>query len=109
MKHYDDSIPTALMDLFPEIGLDRMQFSHCMFRFNCFCSFFSSFYLLLILFLSSFDPLFIFFLTLLAGPWRYEENRRQFFEDYAKSSGFDPLLAHNWYKQPVGRILSAKV
>ena len=41
--------------------------------------------------------------------WGKMENRRQFFEKYAKQNRFDPLIAANWYLQFKGNILSAKV
>jgi len=31
------------------------------------------------------------------NPWRHSSNRRAFFEEYAKRSGFDPLVPDNWY------------
>lgn len=32
-----------------------------------------------------------------AAFWTKPENRRLFFDEFAKSRGFDPLLASNWY------------
>lgn len=37
------------------------------------------------------------------------ENRKKFFEGYAKENGFDPYVAENWYTQTSGRIRSVKV
>eukprot|EP00026_Physarum_polycephalum_P001051 Phypoly_transcript_01052.p1 GENE.Phypoly_transcript_01052~~Phypoly_transcript_01052.p1 ORF type:complete len:797 (-),score=76.09 Phypoly_transcript_01052:124-2514(-) len=36
------------------------------------------------------------------------ENRRKFFEDYAKTHKFNPLLPQNWYKQPITSIMTTK-
>jgi hypothetical protein len=41
--------------------------------------------------------------------WKLAENRRRFFENFAKTNGFDPLIAEAWYSQPSEKILSAKV
>ena len=37
------------------------------------------------------------------------ENRRSFFETYAKTMGFDPLNPSKWYLQPLDNILATKV
>lgn len=37
------------------------------------------------------------------------ENRRVFFEKYAKQHNFDPRKAENWYSQPKERIMVQKV
>eukprot|EP00026_Physarum_polycephalum_P001724 Phypoly_transcript_01726.p1 GENE.Phypoly_transcript_01726~~Phypoly_transcript_01726.p1 ORF type:complete len:978 (+),score=124.21 Phypoly_transcript_01726:128-3061(+) len=36
------------------------------------------------------------------------ENRKRFFELYAKENGFNPLVAHNWYLQTREKIMSSK-
>jgi hypothetical protein len=36
-------------------------------------------------------------------------NRRKFFEDYAKENGFDSLVAADWYSQAKELIWDAKV
>ena len=41
--------------------------------------------------------------------WTRVENRRSFFESYAKESGFDPLVAENWYSESKQKIMFAKV
>lgn len=41
--------------------------------------------------------------------WGKIENRRKFFEDYAKEKGFDPLVPHNWYRLPRSDIADIKV
>lgn len=37
------------------------------------------------------------------------ENRRGFFEKYARDNHFDPYSPENWYHQPFSRILTMKV
>ena len=37
------------------------------------------------------------------------QQRRQFFETYAKANGFDPLVATNWYLQSKEDIMNRKV
>jgi hypothetical protein len=41
--------------------------------------------------------------------WGKIENRRKFFEQYAKQNGFDPLIPTNWYVQFKHNILATKV
>lgn len=41
--------------------------------------------------------------------WHKRENRRKFFEDYAKEQGFDPLLPQHWYSHPISNLLAVKV
>jgi hypothetical protein len=36
-------------------------------------------------------------------------NQRKFFENYAKQHGFDPLKPENWYTQPRKNIMSTTV
>jgi len=40
--------------------------------------------------------------------WQQKENRRKFFENYAKSKGFDPLNPEEWYDQHVSEIMEQK-
>jgi hypothetical protein len=40
--------------------------------------------------------------------WEELKNRRKFFEEYAKQTGFDPLVPANWYNQTRERIMSFK-
>lgn len=37
------------------------------------------------------------------------ENRRKFFENYARKKGFDPLVAENWYSEPIHHIMASPV
>lgn len=41
--------------------------------------------------------------------WKKEENRREFFENYAAENGIDPLLPDHWFSQPREKILAFKV
>lgn len=53
--------------------------------------------------------LFYFILTSELAHWNSKENRRAFFEKYAKDHDFDPLVPSNWYSHPIKRIMSQKV
>ena len=78
----------ALLDLFPNIGLDRTRFTaECM----------TSTILLAV---------FSCYLLFSKATW---VDRRRIFENYADVHGFDPLNPENWYLQPKERILSFKV
>ena len=48
-------------------------------------------------------------LIFVVAVWQDIANRRQFFEKYAKTNGFDPLVPENWYYQSRRKILEAKV
>ena len=41
--------------------------------------------------------------------WHATEKRRKFFEEYAKSKGFDPLNPANWYEHSQNQIYNDKV
>eukprot|EP00026_Physarum_polycephalum_P002270 Phypoly_transcript_02276.p1 GENE.Phypoly_transcript_02276~~Phypoly_transcript_02276.p1 ORF type:complete len:794 (+),score=74.23 Phypoly_transcript_02276:119-2500(+) len=68
--YHSNSVSKALLDLFPEIGLDKLRLKS----------------------------------TIL---WN-AVNRRKFFEDFAKSHAFDPLLASNWYSHSQKHIAQQK-
>jgi hypothetical protein len=38
--------------------------------------------------------------TFFPASWQDIGNRRQFFENFAKENGFDPLIPENWYLPP---------
>jgi len=67
LSHHNNSVPKALVDLYPDIGLEIIKFN-------------------------------------LSTKWHSEENRREFFEMYAKENGFDPLVPKNWYLQNAAKI-----
>jgi hypothetical protein len=82
----------ALIELLPELKLESHKFKQCTILF----------YLLFFLFFSK-----LIFLS--SAPWSDRENRREFFEKYAQSCGFDPLVPENWYSVPKQTILALKV
>ena len=41
--------------------------------------------------------------------WSKSENRRSFFENYAKANNFDPNVPENWYIQTLEHILASNV
>ena len=41
--------------------------------------------------------------------WSSPKDGREFFEEYAKKSGFDPLVPENWYIQKKKHIMTIKV
>lgn len=45
----------------------------------------------------------------LALYWKYDENRKKFFEKFAKNHKFDPLLAENWYNISALEVKKAMV
>ena len=51
----------------------------------------------------------VMFICVLGNYWLPEENRRMFFLNFAKSRGFDPLVAKNWYPFTNNDIHEAKV
>lgn len=48
-------------------------------------------------------------LLIILVMWREEENRKKFFEWYAKKNEFDPLVPDNWYRVSIESIMSFKV
>jgi hypothetical protein len=50
-----------------------------------------------------------FFITNIWQEWDNVENRRKFFEKYAKDRGFDPLNPENWYLQTSQSVRFTKV
>jgi hypothetical protein len=44
-----------------------------------------------------------------ADTWCKQKNRRRFFENFAKTNGFDPLLPDNWYLQDSKKIMKIRV
>lgn len=92
LAYHKGSVSQALMDLFPNIPWIKTKlFYKCM---------------LLSIFINIIILLVINMLN--AANWS-DRMRRQFFEDYAKSHSFDPLVSNNWYNQPLERITFTKV
>eukprot|EP00026_Physarum_polycephalum_P001621 Phypoly_transcript_01623.p1 GENE.Phypoly_transcript_01623~~Phypoly_transcript_01623.p1 ORF type:complete len:1048 (-),score=160.89 Phypoly_transcript_01623:116-2998(-) len=71
LSYHNGSLHQALLDLFPEIGLNKSRFQD-------------------------------------KHSWHRAASRRKFFENYAKSQAFDPLVPQNWYKHPIDKILAVK-
>lgn len=80
----------ALLDLFPNIGLDKARFI-------------SKSILLII------NWLIVLLIRQFEDAWHEEDNRRKFFEDYAAKNGFDPLDPNEWYKQSIDKLTATKV
>lgn len=112
------------MDLFPEIGLDISKFHHqriILFFIYFFKNISFIFFLFIFSFLFLFSLCFSFFVSSFFFPfsflsfltlldvWKEKENRRKFFEHYARDTGFDPLVASNWYNQPREQIKALRV
>eukprot|EP00026_Physarum_polycephalum_P005354 Phypoly_transcript_05386.p1 GENE.Phypoly_transcript_05386~~Phypoly_transcript_05386.p1 ORF type:complete len:586 (+),score=95.25 Phypoly_transcript_05386:3-1760(+) len=70
LHYYKGSLANALLDLFPNIGL---------------------------------DPMLLHFQT-----WRQKESRRFFFVNFSQKKEFDPLIAANWYRQSLDKIMQEK-
>lgn len=93
MAYHSGSVTKALLDLFPNINFDPsklppriifLQFIICLpFDNKCIYCYF-------------------------VGAYSVAE-RRKFFEDFAHSNSFDPLLAENWYSIPRDKILEVEV
>src|SRR3978361_633346 len=82
--YHKHSVAKALLDLFPNIGLDKTKFQtkrNCMPRIYLFLFF----YLPICLFL------------IFPAHYSNRSNRRKAFEDYAYKNGFDPRTPENWY------------
>jgi hypothetical protein len=87
MSFYSRSVAKALLDIFPEIGMDKAKIhAQCMSCAGVWCIFL----------LSNADS-------------RHNISiKRKFFENYAKDHGFDPLMAANWYTH-APKLLDTKV
>eukprot|EP00026_Physarum_polycephalum_P002957 Phypoly_transcript_02966.p1 GENE.Phypoly_transcript_02966~~Phypoly_transcript_02966.p1 ORF type:complete len:695 (+),score=87.59 Phypoly_transcript_02966:171-2087(+) len=42
------------------------------------------------------------------GYWSYMNNRKEFFDSYARENNFDPLIPSNWYKLPSLNVFKAR-
>ena len=100
--YHDGSFRKALLDLFPNIGLERSKFQkiRCMLPslslslFPCSCLF---------------RPPLLFVIVFVIDAWSKPEVRRRMLEQYARKNKFDPLVADNWYMQCALRIQLSKV
>ena len=98
---YTRSLSKALLDIFPNIGLDRS-----LFNFRPRISLTPSFYFILLIIPSS-SLLFFFFTS--ENFWQEKGNMRKFFDSIARSKKFNPLTADNWYKLTSRNVLQVKV
>ena len=90
----------ALIEVYPDIGLDSLLF-------HSYRGFFSL--PLSPLYLLHFSHLSALLFSTSGSDWRNKARRKQFFDDYAKTNGFDSNIADNWYTVSFARILSTKV
>lgn len=91
LELYNRELIDALVDLFPNIGLDPCKFAEP--------SILSLYYTLQ----HTYDIL---------GKknyWDSKDNRRKFFEEFAKSNNFDPLSSEQWNSISKSQILQLKV
>ena len=80
ISHYDNSLSKALVDLFPDIGMEEIKFQVPG------MSLYTHYY----------SPLSKHILE-----WRDITTRRRFFEDYASKHGIDPTNLDDWYTSPL--------
>ena len=106
LAYHRKSFIRAIVNLYPNIGLDRTKFSilPCMsnssFSLPTLCSPSLSALVkcsLLICWLYS------------AGYWSDARNRRHFFDTLAHKHNFDPLLRNNWYQMSKDSFQDNKV
>jgi hypothetical protein len=103
LAFYRSSVPTALISLFPDIGLDASQFT------SITSSTVVTHYPLLTLYITTKQDEGKCIINLFLDSWRSVGSRRNFFVNYAKANGFDPLVADNWYTHSRSRIETVKV
>lgn len=91
LYYHSNSVTKALADLFPDIGLDILKFrSSITHKFSSIICF-----------------ILIYFLV---GSFGSKDQRREFFENYAKDNGFNSTIAENWYSQQVlNNLMHVKV
>ena len=96
---------SALVDIYPSIGLDKKKITPISMCISLPLLFFS--YSALLSHLSLLPFLLI---TLLGKEyWSYAINRRYFFDTYAKANNFDPLFPINWYNVTYDSLATRKV
>ena len=102
ISYHQHSASQALIDLFPDVPLERSKFSRQSITNK-----------IHLLFSSPLDfPRLLFFLLVhmfILDYWDDVANRKRFFEDYAVSNGFDSLQPEQWYSQPRWKIMASKV
>lgn len=93
--YYHKNIANALIELFPNIGFDKLSLQ------NWQCNFIILYY-----FASNFFTYKIYSFIAHTGNLK---NQKIFFEKFARERGFDPLIADNWYSQKRREIINQKV
>lgn len=86
----------AVIDSFPDIGLEERKFTHI-----------TSILFFLLTFVISISKLN--FINYFEGPYWSGKTRKNFFLAYARKHSFDPLVAKNWYSVSVDDILKFQV
>lgn len=85
LNHYDGYLCNALLDCYPNIGLLLKFFkSNSLIRFH---------------------HVYIY----KGNPWSDRKDRKQYFGEVARSRGFDPLVAENWYSVSYDQLLRVQV
>ena len=119
MIYYTDgNYSKALAGAYPEVTFDKAKFhwsqdpfsckSHLLHIFFtsssfCFCFCFCfCLYLFVYIFLFLVNDSFV-------ATWKNRVYRKSFFDKFAKSQGFDPLVAKNWYNVTLSQIKQQKV
>ena len=92
----------ALMDLFPDIQLDRGKFQ---FLPGMSIHPYPFPLLLFLLFITASSTYFV----AIENFWKSAENRRRFFTRFAREKKFDPLKPGNWYSIRPSSIKAATV
>lgn len=93
MSYYQDNRTAALTQLFPELEFDETKFVNLWSM-----------------------PIYYYFVIVIKSLTHYSENyyadavnRKKIFDKFAKSRGFDPLVAENWYSITSEDILPFRV
>ena len=106
---YHKNLAQALVDLFPEIGLEKQRFGEqCMSPLTLSINFkYINIYMIL-----NYNHLPYFrscYLPHITDLWNSPSKRRRFFENFAKANGFDPYTPESWYALQKEKILVVKV
>ena len=94
------------MDLFPNIGLEKSKLWDKGMTPSSPPSSILFFMFYFLLFLISFQDI---FLISFSALWYDRSYRRKYLEHVAKTHGFDPLVATNWYSFPREKFIQVKV
>lgn len=94
LSYYDGSLSKALLEIYPDIGLQKSQFK--------FTSMFPGIAI-------NKDIITIINIILLDETWKDPNNRKQFFIEFANQNNFDYGVPENWYNISQSSILARKV